>query len=134
MVSLLLFHRNWPKVLNCINDNYYVKCVTGLKECACVPGQLGLNPSPVTFQQERDCKFTCKNAHSVTGLPQKKGLNPNYCHKYTEIKYVKDVSCVGHLSSVNLVTNVPPAAIDLHVGARLHQFWEKWEALGRVQR
>ena len=34
-------------------------------------------------------------------------MNPNYCHNYTEIKYVKDVSCVGHLSSVNLVTNVP---------------------------
>ena len=70
------------------------------------------------------------NAHSGTRLPQKKGVNPNYCHNYTEIKYVKDVSCVGHLSSVNLVTNVPTAAIDLLVGARLHQFWEKWEALG----
>ena len=70
------------------------------------------------------------NADSVTGLPQKKGVNPNYCCNYTEIKYVNDVSCVGHLSSVNLVTNVPTAAIDLLVGAKLHQFWEKWEALG----
>ena len=65
------------------------------------------------------------NAHSVTGLPQKKGINPNYCHNYTEIKYVKVVSCVGHLSSVNLVTNAPTTAIDLPVGARLHQFWKK---------
>ena len=66
------------------------------------------------------------NVHSVTGLPQKKGVNPNYCHNHAEIKYVKDVSCVGHLSSANTVTNVtnPP------VGARLQQFWEKWEALG----
>ena len=70
------------------------------------------------------------NAHSVTGLPQKKSIIPNYCHNYTEIKYVKDVSSVGHFSSVNLVTNVPTVVIDLPVGARLHQFWEKWEALG----
>ena len=66
----------------------------------------------------------------VTGLPQRKGVNPNACQMYTEIKYVKDVSCVGHLSSVNLVTNAPHAVIDPPVGARLHQCWEKWEALG----
>ena len=42
---------------------------------------------------------------------------------------MKDVSCVGHLNSVNLVTNVPTGATDLPVGARLHQFWEKWAAL-----
>ena len=70
------------------------------------------------------------NAHSVIGLPQKEGVNSSYCHNYTEIKYVKYVSCVGYLSSVNLVTNVPIAAIDLPVGARLHQFWEKWETQG----
>ena len=70
--------------------------------------------------------FCVANAHSVTGLPQKKGVNANR----TEIKYVKDVSCVGHLSSSNLVTNVPTVAIDPPVGARLHNFWEKWEALG----
>ena len=49
---------------------------------------------------------------------------------YTEIKYVKDVSCVGHLCSVNLVTNAQHAVIDPPVGARLNQCWEKWEALG----
>ena len=43
---------------------------------------------------------------------------------------MKDVSCVDHLSSVNLVTNVPAVAPDLPVGARLHQLWEKWAALG----
>ena len=99
-----------------------------------------LNPSPVTAK-DRDLTNKSEtvnllvnscvaNAHSFIRLPQKKGVNPNYCHNYTEIKYVKDVSCVGHLSSVNLVTNVPTAAIDLSVGARLHQLWEKWEALG----
>ena len=74
--------------------------------------------------------FCVANAHIVTDLPQKKGVNPNACQMYTEIKYVKDVSCVAHLSPVNLVTNVPPAVIDPHVGAMLHKCWEKWEALG----
>ena len=73
--------------------------------------------------------FCVANVHSVTGLPQKKGVNPNYCYNLTEIKYVKDVSCVGHLSSANIVTNVT-TAVNPPVGARLHQFWEKWEALG----
>ena len=70
------------------------------------------------------------NVHSVTRLPQKKGVNPNYCYDQTEIKHVNDVSCVGHLSSANIVRNVPTVAINPPVGARLHQFWEKWEALG----
>ena len=74
--------------------------------------------------------FCVANAHIVTGLPQKKGVNPNACQRYTEIKYVKGISCVGHLSSVNLVKNAPPAVIDPHVGATLHKCWEKWEALG----
>ena len=45
-------------------------------------------------------------------------VKPNYCHNYTEIKYLKDVSSVGHLSSANIVTNVPNVAIDPPVGAR----------------
>ena len=74
--------------------------------------------------------FCVANAHIVTGLPQRKGVNPTYCQMYTEIKYVKDASCVSHLYSVNLVTNAPPVVTDPPVGARLHQCWEKWEALG----
>ena len=61
------------------------------------------------------------------GLPQKKGVNPDH---QRAIKSVKSVSCVNHLSSVKNVTNVPPVVPNLHVGARLHQFWEKWLALG----
>ena len=80
-------------------------------------------------QQVRDCKFTCKllcyKCSFCYRVATKEGVNPNYCHNYTELKYVKDVSCVGHLNSVNLVTNVPTAAIDLPVGARLHRFWKK---------
>ena len=40
---------------------------------------------------------------------------------------MNDVSCVDHLSSV---TNVPTVVSDLHVEAKLHQFWGKWAALG----
>ena len=138
------FSQKLAKGSNRVNDNYCVKCATGLKDCACVPGQLGLNPSPV-MAKNGDLSSKSEtvnllvnscvgNAHPVNGLPQKKGINPNYFHNYTEIKYVKDVSCVGHLSSANLVTNVPTVAIDSPVGARLHQFWEKWEALGSSPR
>ena len=87
-----------------------------------------VNDKKVTVDSHVD--FFVANAHSVTGLSQKKGVNPNYCYKYTEIKYVKDVSCVGHLSSANLVTNAPPVVINPPVGARLHNFCEKWEVLG----
>ena len=110
------FHRNWPRVLSRVNDNYCVQCITRLKDCVCVPGQLGLNPSPVvakdkTLTSKSETVFlhvnSCvANVHSVTMLPQKKGVNPNYCHNYTEIKYVKDVSRVGHLSSANILWRV----------------------------
>ena len=94
----------------------------------------GLNPPPVTDQ--KNSKLTLNvdshvaNAHIVTGLPQRKGVNPNICQLYTEIKYVKDVSCVGHLPSVKLVTNAQHAVLDPPVGARLNQCWQKWETLG----
>ena len=69
--------------------------------------------------------FCVANAHIVTGLPQRKGINPNFCQMYTEIKYVKDISCVVHLSSVNLVTNAPPVVTNPPVGPRLQKCWEK---------
>ena len=43
---------------------------------------------------------------------------------------MKDVSRVDHLSSVQTVTNVPIAAPDMPVGARLHNFWEKMGSPG----
>ena len=116
-----------------LNDNYCVNYVTGQKNSVCVTGQADLDPvvagnSKVTLNlTEKSC---VTNAHIVTGLPQRKGLNPNACQMYTEIKYVKDVSCVGHLCSVNLVTNAQHAVIDPPVGARLNQCWEKWETMG----
>ena len=118
--------RSWLRVPSLINDNHCVNSVTGQKNSVYVTGQAGFNPTPVvagnskvTLNLNVDCCVA--NAHIVTGLPQRKVVNPNTCQIYTEIKYVKDVSCIGHLSSVNLVTNAPHAVIDPPVGARLHQ-------------
>ena len=49
---------------------------------------------------------------------------------YQEIKYVNDASLVDHLSSVKNITNAQTVVPDLPVGAKLHQFWRKWAALG----
>ena len=118
-----------------INDNYCVNSVTGQMNSVCVTGQGDLDPAPVIAGSSKvtlnlNVDSCVANAHIVTGLPQRKGVNPNACQIYTEIKYVKDVSCVGHLCSVNLVTNAQHAVIDPSVGARLQQCWEKWETLG----
>ena len=123
-----------PRVSRSINDNYCVLNVAGVKNSVHVSGKKQvLNPSPVIKKSETvvlHVNSFAANVHSVTGLPQKKGVNPNYCCTHTEIKHVNDVSCVGHLSSVTSVTNVPTVVIHPPVGARLQQFWEKWEALG----
>ena len=127
--------RSGLKVPSLINDNHCVNSVTGQKNSVYVTGQGDLDPAPVVAGNSKvtlnlNVDFCVANAHIVTGLSQRKGVNPNACQMYTEIKYVNDVSCVGHLSSVNLVTNAPHAVIDPPLGARLHQCWEKWEALG----
>ena len=61
--------------------------------------------------QESDFKFECRllccKCSYCHRVATRKGINPNCCQMYTEIKYVKVVSFVGHLSSVNLVTNAP---------------------------
>ena len=104
-----------------------------MKDSVHVSGNKDLNPSPEASRSEAvflHVNSCIANVHSVTGLPQKKGVNPNYCYNHTEIKHVNDVSCVGHLSSANIATNIPTVVINPPVWARLHQFWEKWEALG----
>ena len=100
--------------------------MTGQKNSVCVTGQIGLKPPSVVAGDKKvtlnlNVDFCVANAHIVTGLPQRKGVNPNCCQMYTEIKYVKDVSCVGHLRSVNLVTNAPPVVTNPPVGARLQK-------------
>ena len=127
--------RSRPRVSSLIKDNHCVNSVTGQKISIHVTGQGDLNPAPVAAGNSKvtlnlNVDSCVANAHIVTGFPQRKGVNPTYCQMYTEIKYVKIVSCVGHLSSVNLVNNARHAVIDPPVGARLHQCWEKWEALG----
>ena len=127
--------RSLPRGPSLINDNYCVNLVTGQRNSVCVSGQGGLDPAPVIAETSKvtlnlTVNSNVANAHIVSGLPQRKGVNPNTCQMYTEIKYVKNVSCVGHLSSVKLVTNAQHAVIDPPVGARLCQCWEKWEALG----
>ena len=123
-----------PRVQREVNDNYCVLNVAGVKDSVHVSAKKqDLNPSPLTSNSETvflHVNSFVANVHSVTRLPQKKGVNPNYCYIHTEIKYVKDVSCVGHLSSGNTVTNDSTVAINPPVGAKLQQFWEKWEALG----
>ena len=126
--------RSRLRVSSLINDNHCVNSVTGQKDSVHVTGQGDLDPAPVIAGNSKvtlnlNVDSCVANAHIVTRLPQRKGVNPTYCQMYTEIKYVKNVSCVGHLCSVNVVTNAPHAVIDPPVGARLHQCWEKWEAL-----
>ena len=119
-----------PKDLRSINDNYCVSNVVGLKDSVIVSDKMeGLNPPPVTDQKNSKVTLNVDSCVAsvpiVTGLPQRKGVNPNACQLYTKIKYVKNVFC-----SVNLVTNAQHAVIDPPVGARLQQCWEKWETLG----
>ena len=130
-----LLHRNLPRGSSLIYDNHCIFPVTGQKNSVLITGQGDLNPAPVVSENSQvtlnfNVDSHVANAHIVTGLPQRKGVNPTFCQMYTEIKYVKNVSCVGHLCSVNLVTNAQHAVIDPPVGARLNQNWEKWEVLG----
>ena len=112
----------------------------------CVTSKLDtLNSLSVNLAGKMDCVFVTGKRKTVAtlpvkscvvthvpfagGLPQKKGINPDIA-QHPEIKSVKDVSCVGHWSFVQNVTNVPIVAIDLPVRARLHQFWGKMGRLG----
>ena len=61
--------------------------------------------------------------------PQKKVLCPVVVKQVMSLKYVKDFYCVDQLCFVPNVMNALVVAPDLHVWARLHQFWETWAAL-----
>ena len=67
-----------------VNDNYCVLNVAGVKHCVHVSFKKeDLNPSPVTSKSKTvflHVNSGVANVHSVTGLPQKKGVNPNYCY------------------------------------------------------
>ena len=123
--SQITTHPDIPRASRPINDSYCVKVpvstwrLAGIKET-------------VNYYQNEETVIPCQplnaysvvvnHAHSVKGQPQKKGIG---IVPQRSFKSVKDVSCVDHLGFVQNFTNVPIA-----VGARLHQFWETWEALG----
>ena len=88
--------RSLPRGPSIINDNYCVNFVTGQKNSVFVSGQGGLDPAPVVAENSKvtlnlTVNSCVANAHIVTGLPERKGVNPNACQMYTEIKLVKDV-------------------------------------------
>ena len=90
--------------------------------------------SPVSVTGQKDFCVTGKlhvasHVPFAGGSPQKKGVVPEH---QMSIKSVKGVSCVNQLSSVQNVTNVPLVVPNPPVGSRLHEFWEKWAALGVV--
>ena len=49
---------------------------------------------------------------------------------YCKTKYMKGVSCADQLYSAQPATNVHTGVLNLHIGARLNQFWKTWTALG----
>ena len=81
--------KSLPRGSRNINDNYCVLNVAGVKNSVHVSGKKkDLNPSPVTSKSKTvflHVSSFVANVHSVTGLPQKKGVNPNYCYNHTEI-------------------------------------------------
>ena len=67
----------------------------------------------------------------MKGQSQKKDVSavilPNYKEK---LKCVKNAFCVDHLSFVKPVQNAQLVVPNLHVGARLQNFWQIWLDLG----
>ena len=107
------------------------------RNCVCLTGKtelIGKKDCFVTNTKETVRTSTVASTlavdhvHFSNGYPQKKGVDPYCCYLSQEMKHVNNVSCVGQLSSVKNVTNVPTVVPDLPVGVRLHQFWRKWAA------
>ena len=145
----LRFPSDRPRHRSSISDNYCAQFVAGEVSPVCVTGQVNC---VVTGVEEilnsvsvagKDCHCVMGNLKTRTHLPvfchvanhvsfagglqQKKGVNPEH---QRSIKSVKGVFCVNQSSSVQNVTNVQPVVPNLPVGARLHQFWKKWAAIG----
>ena len=125
---------NWPRGRNIINDNNCVTSVASKKNCVHVTGKSDM--LNCEGGQKNHCFFVTSKrktvyilhimSYVVTPVPFAgglKGVNPNIVHR-PEIEYVNNVSCVDLLNFVQNVTNVQIVAIDLPVGARLHQFGE----------
>ena len=116
-----------PRASSRINDNY---CVTKLQTRLLA----GSTTSTETLDIYSHVNFpVVSHVLSATGLPQRKGLSRGLTDvklKDCQLKYVKGVSSVIHLSCVKPVTNVKHAAQNLPVGTRLQNFWQIWLVLG----
>ena len=62
-------------------------------------------------------------AHIVKGEPQKKGISPDIV-QHQKLKYVKDISFVGHLSFVQPITNFPAATRSTCRGKTAPETWD----------
>ena len=116
---------DWRRVTIHINDNY----------CLNVAGDpvtlLNVTGNKQTFVDNLHVNLPVVNHVLIAGgQPQKTGIIPDIVQQKS-VKYVKDISCVDHLS---FVQNVPVVAIDRPVWIRLHQFWEVWAGLGASQK
>ena len=108
--------------------NFCVKSVVKDSNCVPVTGQDCFVTENVETRTQLPVYYpVVTHVPFAGGLPQKKGVIPEH---QMPIKSVKGVSCVNQLSSVQNVINVPLVVPNLPVGARLHQFWEKWAVLG----
>ena len=132
-------------VLVTSKESYPVNCVAGKKDCVYVTGKRDTLVTEMAVK--KGCLFVTTKKETVNVLPvnscpvvdhvhfangylQKKGVNPDNGH-CQEIKYVTDVSCVDHLSSVKSVTNVPTVIPDLPERDQITPvFWGKCAALG----
>ena len=70
-----------------INDSYRVNSVTGQMNSMCYrSGRLGLSSVPVAAENSKvtlNVDSHVANAHIVTGLPQRKGVNPTFLCQLT---------------------------------------------------
>ena len=104
----------------------------GAKSCKCVSvtRDFKVNQKDNRTSDTADfmCKHVCCHFYTYCKRAAPKERRKSGCCQ--RLKYVKDVCCVDQFSFIKPVTNVPTVALDLPVGARLHEFWETWEALG----
>ena len=126
--SLPVTLRDQPRASSPINDNY---CIDKLQR-----GLLARSQIPTRQTIDTCVNFhVIKVAHTAPGHSQKKEISPGaavcyYPQRECKLKCLKGVSCVTQLSCVKPVTNVKNAVQNLHVGARLQNYWQTWLDLG----
>ena len=80
------------------------------------------------------CKLSCCKTCSYCAWAFTKERNKSWISRLLleriQLKYMKSVSCVTQLSCIKPVTSVQTVASNLHVGARLQNFWQTLLDLG----